>query len=253
MSLRETLRWALPAIAWCVLFVAVVFTLSDTVIGQDTDVEHHVPAGARGLRSGGFPWYDAGEEELVPIDKPSERQQRNWQGPRLNLGPMFSQILQIAFIVILVALLCGLVYLLIRAFLKREGDSEASGELVKVLTDEARIEELPFNVREPNRDLLEQARLHYDRGEFNEAIVYLYSYMLLHLDKNQIIRLSKGKTNRQYLRELNERPTLSGLLERTMVAFEEAFFGSHQLQRDDFEGCWSQLDRFHQSVTEAAG
>ena len=234
------------------LFLAAAALLLSTAPVRDAlgQQERFVDEGADGLRRGGFPWYDAAREDLRPIEQPSEAQRRQWNGPRFNLGPLFSQIIQIAFMVLLAAAIAAIVYFLIRAFLKQERDSEASGELVKVETDETRIEELPFNVREPIRDFLEQARIHYQKGEFNDAIIYLYSHMLLHLDKNRIIRLSKGKTNRQYLVELRDRPLLSGLLEQTMVAFEDVFFGSHNLQRDDFEGCWRELDRFHQSVTE---
>lgn len=221
----------------------------DAGLGQN---ERFVDQGSRSLRSSGFPWYDASKEELRHIEQPTSGRQPDWTGPRLNLGPLFSQIIQVAFIVILVAVICGIIYLLLRAFLRRERNSEASGELVKVITDEARIEELPFNIADPNRDLLEQARLHYQKGEFNQAIVYLYSYMLLHLDKNHIIRLSKGKTNRQYLVELKGRPVLLTLLERTMVSFEDAFFGSHTLDRGAFEHCWTELDRFHTTVSEAS-
>ena len=47
--------------------------------------------------------------------------------------------------------------------------------------------------------LLEEARRSYEEGDYNTAIVYLYSYQLVKLDQNQWIRLAKGKTNRQYL------------------------------------------------------
>jgi hypothetical protein len=52
------------------------------------------------------------------------------------------------------------------------------------------------------------------------------------------------------MRELQPRPELRGLVERTMVAFEEVFFGHYPLDRAGFERCWEQLDEFHQRLSE---
>ena len=92
--------------------------------------------------------------------------------------------------------------------------------------------------------LLAEARRLYDAGQYSEAIIYLFSHELVELDKHQVIRLSKGKTNRQYLRETRKSPLLAGLLENTMVAFEDAFFGNKQLSRDVFERSWGSLNEF---------
>ena len=54
-------------------------------------------------------------------------------------------------------------------------------------------------------DLLAEARRHYQAGNYGAAIVYLFSFQLVQLDQRQIIRLAKGKTNRQYLREVGPR------------------------------------------------
>ncbi len=219
--------------------------------------------GRKALRSAGLPWYDAEQDDLQAIPQP-ERSGNWWSewwedwlsgwGFAPGSGLWLGVVLKVIFIGGLALVLSLLVYALVKAYLRME-DSRSNdvGEHVQVLTDEARIEQLPFNIRQPNADLLEQARRHYQDGDFNEAVVYLYSYMLLHLDKNRCIRLSKGKTNRQYLSELKRRPRLSNLLERTMILFEEAFFGQHTLQRVDFEASWSELEQFHQTVTEATG
>jgi hypothetical protein len=101
-------------------------------------------------------------------------------------------------------------------------------------------------------DLLAEARRAYEQGNFGEAIIYLFSHQLLQMDRRHLIRLTKGKTNRQYLREIGPRRTLRQLFEQTMVAFEDVFFGAHVLGRDRFEACWSQLNRFDQLVEEGA-
>src|SRR5262249_31318311 len=103
---------------------------------------------------------------------------------------------------------------------------------------------LPFKVRAATTDFLAEARRLYDAGQYSDAIIYLFSYQLVELDKYHVIHLAKGKTNRQYLRELRPRPLLAGVIETTMVAFEDAFFGKKQLSRETFERSWLRLNEF---------
>ena len=91
-----------------------------------------------------------------------------------------------------------------------------------------------------------------NRGDFNRAVVYLYGYQLVQLDKRQQIELAKGKTNRQYLWELRSRREMKNLLEPTVVAFEDTFFGEHDLDRSRFESLWQNVDRFHQLLEQPA-
>ena len=114
--------------------------------------------------------------------------------------------------------------------------------------DRTRIENLPFQVKRPNANLLAEAQACYDRGEYNDAIIYLYSHQLIELDKRQAIHLTKGKTNRQYVRELRERPKLSNILESSVLLFEEAFFGRHSITRHQIDRCWNQLPDFQREL-----
>ena len=122
--------------------------------------------------------------------------------------------------------------------------------LVGTDNDVDRVEALPFEVRRPQGDLLSEARRHYEAGNYNEAIIFFYSYLLVELDKSQLIRLTRGKTNRQYLREVRRQPLLHELLSLTMVAFEDVFFGHHQLPRSRFETCFRRLDEFEAHLQE---
>ena len=118
--------------------------------------------------------------------------------------------------------------------------------------EKRRVEALPTAVARNRDDLLAAARHCYRQGNFREAIIYLFSYQLLQLDRSQLIRLAKGKTNRQYLRELGRRLVLRSLLEKTMVAFEEVFFGNRSISRARFESVWSALDQFEALVAGGA-
>jgi len=161
----------------------------------------------------------------------------------------------------LLLLLVALVYVLVWAIRKwgvfstgseaRKGKSKTarSGEQ----EDADRIEALPFPVRGGRLDLLGETRSHYLQGNYSQAIIYLFSFQLVRLDRQQIIRLGKGKTNRQYLREVGPRWDLRRLLEQTMVAFEDVFFGNRGLDRARFESCWSRLDEFESLAAEGVG
>ena len=105
-------------------------------------------------------------------------------------------------------------------------------------------------IRQTWPDLRGEAERNYREGNYREAIVYLYSYLLVQLDRRQVIRLTKGKTNRQYLREVRQRPELVPIFEPTMIAFEDVFFGDHPLSRGEFEKCWDRLDEFHRLLDQ---
>ena len=99
---------------------------------------------------------------------------------------------------------------------------------------------------------------YYQAGNYADAIIYLFSYQLMQLDRNRWIRLAKGKTNRQYLREIRKRRhreaamDLQELSKETMVMFEDSFFGHHALDQQRFESSWNRLDEFHAWVVAGA-
>lgn len=191
------------------------------------------------------PWYDGSRDRVRRIDVKSPWSSPNWQPAG---GPGFEWLVVFLWTAGLL-LLAGLAYLLLRAWLQLEdkkmlGADGASQSASGAVDDAARVEALPFRITRGALDLLGEARRLYEQGNYAEAIVYLFSYQLVEMDKHQVVRLSKGKTNRQYLRELSRRRTLRQLVEQTMVAFEDVFFGNHELSRHRFESCWRRLDEF---------
>jgi len=254
---------------------AILLALALPLRADDITGERAVEAGRDALRdSADYPWYDPEEDSLRDLEAKAaegddtETRKTGWQWEIQNRNrpttntrpwggfPTLATILQYTALGLLIALLIGLVVLLIRYFLKQDDEAtvartaETSAEQRAAEID--RVEQLPFQVRRPDTDLLSEARRLYEAGRFGEAIVYLFSYELVQLDKHQHIQLSKGKTNRQYLREIRRVPTLQEVLHRTMIAFEDVFFGHHPLERRRFEDCWRQLDQFHQSLEQGA-
>jgi uncharacterized protein DUF4129 len=217
-----------------------------------------VKAGKEALSSGGkFPWYDRRQDDvrrLTVVPRPSTeergdkwtdnkaRASKTMKMPRISL---FGNLLQWIGLTTLIVLLGIIAYLIATSFLKEEVSEEvAVRKVVESRRDADRVEALPFHIRAARGDFLAEARRLYEAGQYSEAIVYLFSYELVQLDKHHVIRLAKGKTNRQYVRETRQRPPLAIVLQTTMIAFEDAFFGRKALSREAFERCWQRLDEF---------
>ncbi len=213
------------------------------------DADASVKAGRDALRRWpGYPWYDAGRDEVQPVQVKEAPKESESADHSDHFGGVAEVVRMLAWTLIAMAL-GALTFLLARAFLVRE---PAEGPLPEIADDgdAARIESLPFPVAAGGLDLLAEARRHYQAGDYGAAIVYLFSFQLVELDKRHIIRLAKGKTNRQYLREVGARTPLRRLIEQTMVTFEDVFFGNRMLLRGRFESCWTRLEVFETLAAE---
>jgi hypothetical protein len=227
-----------------------------------------VEGAGEALGSSNFPWYDGESDSLDRIDvkttnEPYSNRKTKWvatkstpnpttrTGRTAGVSPWAAALFQVVVYGGLVILATALLALLVWAVM-RTGKTSWETEYEEIYeTDEARVESLPFQVRKPHVNLLEEAKRLYQAGKYGEAIVYYYSYLLVELDKSHIIRLTKGKTNRQYLWESENRPELSKILESTMIRFEDVFFGDHELHREQFESCWERRNEFQQQLERA--
>lgn len=184
-----------------------------------------------------YPWYDAETDGIRRVDVP--RAESYTSEPFLDLS---TPLLQWTAWVAIGLALAAVVYLLTRAYLQRErGGTDAEDEPVGTLDH---VESLPAPVAKSRGNLLAEARRCYEQGDYGQAIAYLFGHQLVQLDKRHIVRLARGKTNRQYLREVGQRSALRGLVEQTMTTFEEVYFGRREIDRARFESCWSRLDEF---------
>lgn len=244
-KLRQSPLWARRrtfASAWLALLAGMLAWPASAARAEQTA---GVNEARQALQREGFPWYDKNDDSLRPVRVSVPWNMGNM--PKLN-GPGWPiTVWELLAIIVIGGLLLAFVWLLVRAYLNRE-EREAAGDAMRVrhtaVDDAARIEALPFRIRRGDFDLLAEARRLSEEGKFGEAVVYLFSYQLVEMDRRQVIRLAKGRTNRQYLRDLRRQPLLRQLIERSMVAFEEVFFGGHVLDRSRFEGLWRQLEQF---------
>lgn len=152
------------------------------------------------------------------------------------------------FYIVLGVVILALIGLILWAIINREKTKKDPGISSEktVVTDQQRVEELPFQVDADYKDLLGRARDCYQDGDYEQAIIYLFSYELIQLDKAALIKLTRGKTNHQYLREVQPNESLKSRLAMTIRAFEDVFFGNKELTRHRFEECWQEVSSFEQ-------
>jgi hypothetical protein len=208
-------------------------------IRADIDADQAVSQGAQALDSWwDYPWYDDQTDGVRRINLKGEVQRPPPTAARGTSGASWD--LEWLGWVLLGLVALGILIMLLRAYVNRSRDSADSGKagVVGSAASVDRLEDLPFPLEQTDGDLLSAARRASERGNYDQAIVLLYSYQLLELDRREDIRLTKGKTNRQYLRELRARPQLARLLNTSMVAFEDVFFGGHSLSEERFQECW---------------
>jgi len=240
----------IPICSACFLFVVAALVTPNPAAGQHyASPETAVEGGREALDQwSAYPWYDAQADDLQRVEL-REPLAWNW-----NMDWLLELILWAgwAFLAVIIALVC---FYIVRTFLDRERSTEqADRESMRARKpgDALRVEALPFRIDDPQGDLLGEARRQYDAGNYDLAIIYLFSYQLIQLDRHQWIRLARGKTNRQYVREVRRERSLRELLARTMVLFEEVYFGNHRLSRGQFETTWFELDRFESLVVQAS-
>ncbi|HEY2894404.1 MAG TPA: hypothetical protein VGJ16_09340 [Pirellulales bacterium] len=227
-------------LAACCLLAA----LQQTMSAEAADTIDPAASARQALENGRFPWYDAQQDSLKPIQLPAPTPKRKL--PELRLPE-----LRYIFLTLLGLVMAGLIAGLIWAFYRRsatagDGLITPGGPKSKISVDA-----LPFLRGRRADNLLEQARALYAAGNYSEAIIYLFSYQLVELDRFAHLRLARGKTNREYVCETKNTP-LKQVLEQTMVAFEDVFFGGQQLDKRRFETCWQQIPHFEQLAAEGA-
>jgi hypothetical protein len=216
--------------------------LAGAALAQDDPVEE---AREAFKTSATFPWYDAEKDSLAPLALRAD--------PPPKEGFDWLSLLQwAAWLLLGIGLLLLLVLIVysVRYFRGAGAIPERITDQDAVIESEG-VEALPFMAQRTQSDLLGEARRLYELGNYSEAIVYLFSYELVQLDKFAVIRLARGKTNRQYLRESAKTPTYRPLLETTMRTFEDVFFGRRELDRAGFEACWNHVSKF-ENLAEVA-
>lgn len=150
--------------------------------------------------------------------------------------------------VMLIAIVCGVVALVMYVFANSafEFRDETPRQAIvggRALDEQTkqRIAELPAELRQTNVSPRSELERLMRIGDFDHAIVFLYGHQLLMLDRVGSLRLSRWKTNNQYLRETRHSdPSVGDQLRVTVDAFERSYFGKHALDRTQFDRLWQE-------------
>ena len=270
------LKWAIPALrtrSWfltfCIGFL-VGFCWSDSLCAQSDSK----------LSPNDMPWLDSKSGVILPVefgDRQSARSTlraeipdavvtgaprrggtvtRSWMNwDWFGAWPWLWPALQFVFYALLI-LVVGLAAYFGYRYYRRDREllrNERLDERLSTRTVEESMQQLSFDVDLSKGNFCEAAEKAYQSGDLRSAMIFLFSYVLVSLDQMGHIRLRKGKTNREYLREIQGERRLAKFYQRVMVPFEETFFGDYQLDPNDFENCWSQLGQFQRDVVQGSG
>ncbi|MEN1678092.1 MAG: DUF4129 domain-containing protein [Planctomycetota bacterium] len=238
--------------------LALAALLPSAAGGELSDPETAVEAGRQALDAQwDLEWYDDEADAFELIDtrqRDYDWEWLSWIGDfftwlsSFNLDFDFASLLRLLAWLVILAVAAWLIYSIVKAYQRVE---LYSAEKVETEDDGRthieRVEALPVAVERRVGDLLGEARRLRSAGDLTMAVVYLYSHQLVQLDRAGMIRLIKGKTNRQYLRELKRASppeTLATTLSDTMLLFERSFFGAHPPDEGKLDRCFAATEAF---------
>jgi hypothetical protein len=206
----------------------------------------------KGLREGGFPWYDSEADRVRPVWAPRmswlkslrERLDRvmdaidrffeslgfgNSRGGGIRgdwLGTILLATVLAAFFVFLLVL-----------WMRREPLASA-GSAARAKPGSAELlAQLAGDSALALDDPWAEAQRRRLAGDMAGAIIYLFAHQLISLDRAGLIRLAPGWTGRQYVRWLRD-PVLVDSLAATLGLFEEIYYGHRLPSRGAFEQVW---------------
>lgn len=224
------------------------------------------------LRKGTDPvWYSAEKRELVPATPISRNQidasDRYDQLAKTDVGDnssrnwfydFFDSLIefvratwQIALILAIGAVVALVIFFLLRVQRLFEAPQGSPGGISSHAVQQRKVTDLPFELDSPDIPLLQLVEQYRGRGDYSKAIIYLYSLMLIELDAVGLIRMTKGKTNWTYLRELSSRQEERAYATTVVHWFEHVFFGKHQMDATAFESLWASFPSFSERLAAA--
>ena len=243
-----------------------VSTLAGLICVTTTGVAQD--AGLESLKRQSLPWYDAQSEQIQPVELEARDNPRS--GPRGTIAKKikkkksswwedlfrnwdwdwsegFATLLYWLLWIALAVAFAILVVWTVRNIDVRQPMAREDADSARSLAQS--VAQLPFQVDAGDEDFRSLAAKAFHANDHRQAIIWLFSHVLVSLDQKNLIRLKKGKTNRQYLRELANERQLSNYYSDVMLPFEATFFGDKDLNREQFARCWDGLNHFEQQVS----
>jgi hypothetical protein len=189
-----------------------------------------------GLKSGGYPWYDAQADSARPVLPYEASPPVNW-GKGFNLPNPELVLIGLAVLVLSVFLIA-----MVGQWRQRRRPppaDEAGGPGSEDQTGAAsRIDLLPPEARTRAADPWAEAARLRDAGDLAGSVVCLFAAELIALDRAALIRPAPGRTGRQLMRSIEDRP-LRDAARPTLALFEAAAYGHRRPSPADFDKAWA--------------
>jgi len=208
-----------------------------------------------------YPWYDAANDTTRGLQLPPDRTVAPPPPPPRNTQVTYgsntssSSDFQYLWWFLLAVVVLVILWLIIRTMQQRDPEWQAAKARPQpgTLTSVARLTDLPVELSPRVTNMYDESQRLAGQGNYALAIVYLYSHMLVRLTEARRIQLSKGKTNRTYLRELRSDPELWKFFNRAIVQFEQSYFGDHPPSPAQFEAISHDWQPWETELRRASG
>lgn len=133
-------------------------------------------------------------------------------------------VLKIAALIVVVGIVIVITYFLVK-------NIKRSKALKKKGKDDAQFLN---TVKDPDI-LLSKVEEFIQKEDYNNALRFLYLSILIRLNKTNVIRLNKSKTNKQYLNEIREnKENIYDYMLQLTNAFNRHWYGNFILYKDEF-------------------
>ncbi len=176
-------------------------------------------------------WIDKFMDWLISLLPTGER-------PTASSDANWISSVRVAVYVLLIGLLCALVYILWRSWMRRQsGRTERVAAAVEstpdLEDDDTSADDLPVN------RWLELARELTASGSWRLAMRALYLATLANLAENELITIEKFKSNQEYENELHRRAhhkeALIQAFAKSRAFFDRVWYGMHEINRPDLD------------------
>ena len=225
------------------------------------------PPAAKAVEPGRFPWYDSASGKVKPIlpwpdlnwtykGSRLERFVNWWKRTLAPVGRWFrwmnrwkipglaglGDVVAIGLALMLLAVVLVALIELIRRYAPVAPESPGAARPAAA-GKASRIEGMPAGVAAHSDDPWAEAVRRRNAGDLDGAVVYLFAYMLRTLAKSGRLRLVPGRTGRQLVRSVADRP-LRELVDPTLRLFEAVYYGQRSPTRGAFDDAWTRAEAF---------
>lgn len=184
-------------------------------------------------------WAKAFSEWLEEMFDRFDRQEGKRTAPVNPDAKMFeglSSALSIGLILLVAGLLTWLGFILYRKY--RSADREEVEEAVSIETVDLASEDI-VATQLPENEWMKLAREQMSKGDGRLAIRALFLASLANLGDEELLRIARFKSNRDYLRELSRKArkweSLRGAFAANTKLFERAWYGWHEVEEETVE------------------